>query len=229
MITSLTNKRVKELAKLHTKKHRIIAGQFLVEGFHLVEEAKKANLLKEVLSTTDYGFENTTLVMEHVLEKLASTKSPQGIIGVVEFPNLTIESNKVLVLDVSNPINLGTLLRSALGFGFKKVILTENSCDEFSDKVLRGSQGAIFHLDIERMSFNDVLAKYSDYEILAADMGGETEIEAPVKVVLILGNESLGLPEEIKENTKLISIQTETIESLNLSVAGSILMHQLKG
>jgi len=228
MITSLTNQKVKELVKLQNKKNRIAAGLFLVEGFHLVEEAMKAGVLVEVLSTEEYNFKKNTLVTEHIIEKLANTKAPQGVIGVCEFPNIDIVSNKILVLDISNPINLGTLLRSALGFGFKKVILSKNSCDEFSDKVLRGSQGAIFHIEIERMELAEVIEKYSDYEILAADMSGATEFAVPEKVVLILGNESFGLPDEIKASTKLISIDTDSIESLNLSVAGSILMHTLK-
>ena len=105
--------------------------------------------------------------------------------------------------------------------------MTENSCDEFNDKVLRGSQGSIFHLEIVRMSMLEVIDHYPDHLMLSADMNGDTEFASEEKVVLILGNESLGLPNEVKNKTKTISIQTEKIESLNLAVAGSILMYQL--
>ncbi len=227
MITSLTNNHVKELNKLSQKKHRQSAGLFLVEGHHLVEEAKKQGCLVEVLSTEEYDFDKVTLVKKHIIEKLASTKHPQTVIGVCTFPSIAKDSDKVIYLDVTDPVNLGTLIRSAVGFGFN-IILSENSCDEFSPKVLRGTQGAIFHTSIERMDLNSALSKYEDYQAVAADMSGEEEFTVPSKVLLVMGNESLGLTDEVKQNMKLVRIETDVIESLNLSVAGSILMHKLK-
>lgn len=227
MITSVTNNHIKELHKLKTKKHRIEQGKFLVEGYHLVEEAIKAGCMLEVLCTEEYDFDNTTLVTPHIIEKLSSTKSPQNIIGVCSFFKKSSESEKYIYLDVSDPVNLGTLIRSAAGFGFN-VILSHESCDEYSSKVLRGSQGAIFYTQIERMSFDEAVERYP-YTIYAADMNGTTDFEPVDQLILVMGNESAGLKEDLRLNSKLIRIDTQVIESLNLSVAGSILMHKLKG
>lgn len=228
MITSATNQHIKDLHKLKQKKHRVEKKLYLVEGYHLVEEAKKANVLKEVLTTEDYDFDNVTLVKEFIIEKLSSTKSPQSIIGVCEMRELDEKRSKYIYLDVSDPINLGTLIRSAVGFGFG-IVLSPDSVDEYNSRVLRGSQGAFFNASVQRMTLNETISKYSDYELFAADMTGGEVFESPEKLLLIMGNESSGLPQEVKEKVQLIGITTETIESLNLSVAGSILMHQLKG
>ncbi len=227
MITSASNNHIKELHKLKQKKYRLESQSFLVEGYHLVEEAKKAGVLKEVLSTEEYDFEQNTLVKEFLIEKLSSTKSPQNVIGVCNFKENRKELNKYIYLDVSDPINLGTLIRSAVGFGFG-IILSLDSVDEYNPRVLRGSQGAIFYASIERMSLQDTISKYPDYTVFAADMNGTEVHDVPEKVLLVMGNESSGLSKEIKEKFELIKIDTEVIESLNLSVAGSILMHKMK-
>lgn len=227
MITSAANPHIKDLHKLNQKKTRQEKGLFLIEGYHLVEEAKKANCLIEVLSTEEYDFENTTLVKPHIIGKLSTSKNPQPIIGVCKFIEHNEVPNKLIYLDVSDPINLGTLIRSAVGFGFG-VLLSPNSVDEYNSKVLRGTQGALFHSYVERISLEDAIQKY-DYTVFAADMNGSTSFDVPEKVLLIMGNESAGLEEYVKNKFHLIKIETKSIESLNLSVAGSILMHQLKG
>lgn len=226
MITSTTNQHIKELHKLKQKKTRKEQGLFLIEGYHLVEEAKRANCLVEVLSTEEYDFENVTLVKEHIIEKLSSSKNPQPIIGVCKFVESNVVPNKLIYLDVSDPVNLGTLIRSAVGFGFG-ILLSPNSVDEYNSKVLRGTQGALFNAYIERIELGVALEKY-EYTVFAADMNGSTSFEVPEKVLLVMGNESAGIDSFSKENLTLIKVETEVIESLNLSVAGSILMHLLK-
>lgn len=229
MITSLANKKIVELNKLKQKKHRLSKGMFLVEGHNLVEEASKSGYLLEVLSVQETSYPNTTLVSSHILEKLSSTKSPQGIIGICKLVNNVEIGNKVLVLDINDPGNLGTLLRSALGFGFKTVYLTKESVDEYNPKVLRASQGAIFGLSIKRMELDDIVNNLEGYRFISAHMNGDENIEIKDEsIALFLGHETHGVKQEILDISETISIHTEEIESLNVGVAGSIIMYQLR-
>ncbi|XMB87024.1 RNA methyltransferase [Mycoplasmatota bacterium WC44] len=231
MIQSMSNNKVKELNKLNKKKHRLEEGKFLVEGYHLVEEAKKAGYLLEVLSTEDYDFENVTLVDRLIIEKLSKSKSPQDVIGVCKMIDKNIQSDKILILDdISDPGNFGTLLRSAVGFGFEKIIVSKDTCDEYNDKVIRSSQGAIFHVDIVRGDLVSEIKALSEYKIIGTDLKGKTNYEDTVeKIALVLGNESRGMSEEVKEYCdEMLLIEINKIESLNVAIAGSILMHMIK-
>ena len=149
MITSLQNSLIKETTKLHQKKYRKQTGLFVVEGYHLYEEAKQAGVIERVFTTdgTITG-ENVHLVSDAVLQKLAQVKQPQGVLCVCRMSEGGELSNKILLLDhIQDPGNLGTLLRSALAFGFHTIVMDE-CVDEYNDKVLRSTQGAIFHLNL---------------------------------------------------------------------------------
>ena len=116
LITSTQNNLIKDISKLKQKKYRQDSNRFLIEGFHLVEEAYNSGLLKMVFSIEPCFYEEVEsyLVNDKVLQKLSSLPSPQGIIGVCEFPTNHVLSNYILVLDnVQDPGNIGTLMRSA--------------------------------------------------------------------------------------------------------------------
>mgnify|MGYP003309195658 CR=1 FL=1 len=136
--------------------------------------------------------------------------------------------NKVLFLDeISDPGNLGTLLRTALAFGYKDVILN-GGCSQYNEKVLQATQGAIFKLNIVN---NLDLKELKDYEILATEIKGSTElsqVKVSDKFVLVLGNEAHGVSQKILSlASKRIRIDINDIESLNVAIAGAIAMYKL--
>ncbi|MDC0558988.1 RNA methyltransferase [Candidatus Izimaplasma bacterium] len=228
-ITSINNRLIKDTAKLHKKKNRDETGLFLVEGYHLYEEAYKTNSIKTIF-TIDGGImgDNVIYVNEMVLEKLAQTKNPQGVLCVCEKVKSKELTDKVLILEkLQDPGNLGTLMRSALAFGFNTIVL-DNTVDIYNDKVLRSTQGAIFKLNIVLSNTLDFINSHHEYTYYGTAMNGEdlTVINKSEKLALILGNEGAGVSEEVKNATyKNITIKTDNVESLNVGVAGSIIMY----
>lgn len=234
IVTSTQNNLIKELSKLKQKKYRQENNQFLIEGYHLVEEAYNAGLLKTVFCLESCIYEDieSYIVNDKVLQKLSSLPSPQGIIGVCEFPNKNELSNRVLVLDnVQDPGNIGTLMRSALSFGFNTIIACK-SADFFNDKVVRSSQGAIFKLNLISTEIEEFIRNNPDYKFYATDLKTDVYLEDELfnsqKIGIILGNEGTGVSEPIlKLVNQKIKIKIQNMESLNVGVAGSIIMYEI--
>jgi TrmH family RNA methyltransferase len=235
MITSVTNEKIKDLIKLNAKKTRDETGTFLVEGWHMVEEAIACGLCREVItSNPDYqSFPLVTVVSEAVMNKISGVNTPQGIMALCNQPKETPIGDKILLLDgVADPGNMGSLLRSALAFGFTTVF-TEDCVDVTNPKVLRSTQGAFFRLNILAGTMASFLKKYPDYHFFGTNLHGGIPLSSlsnvPKKIGLILGNEANGVREEILSLTeKNLFIEISGIESLNVAVAGGILMHALQ-
>ena len=236
-IKSRQNELVKEVAKLSDAKARKQQKLFKVEGFHMFEMAKEANLIHSVFALKEINDLESKipqyLVSEEVLEKLSFTKTPQGIVCVCHLlTEKPIKSDKILYLDdVSDPGNLGTILRTALAFGYNDVILSKNCCSIYNEKTLQASQGAIFKLNI--VTDLDLLKLKADgYQILATEIKGSIsleEVSKPEKLVLVLGNEAHGVSETIlKLADKRIRIDISNIDSLNVAIAGAIAMFKFK-
>ena len=122
MITSVQNAKIKELEKLNNAKTREQTGLFLVEGPHLVTEARNLGLLVEAYSLEDK--DGYTQVSDNVMRKICNTKTPVSEVGVVKIPSNKGLSDKVLILDtIQDPGNMGTIMRSARAFDFKTIIL----------------------------------------------------------------------------------------------------------
>lgn len=237
IIKSINNSYIKELSKLHIKKYREQAEKFIIEGYHLVNEAKAANLLLEVLITKEEerikGTLNT-LVNKDIIKKLAKTKNPQDIIGICKIKKATaLFGNRFLLLDnINDPGNLGTLIRTALGFGIDQIIVSSDTVDLYNDKVIRGAQGALFKIPIitgDLITYIEKLkaCKTSIIGTALSNGKGLKDMEKSNKYAIILGNEAKGIKEEIlkltDENVK-IEID-EKLESLNVAIAGAILMY----
>ena len=231
MITSLTNEKVKEYQKLNQSKYRMEKGLFIVEGPHLITEAKNLNLLVEVI-TTDPNVEGT-LVSEAVMKKISNTVHPVKILGICKMIKKEEIKDKVLVLDtVGDPTNLGTLIRSAVAFGFDTIFLSNGCVDIYNDKVIRGSQGAIFKVNFLKGNLIEFLKKIKKtHQILGTNVrvGQDvTTVKLNEKIALILGNEARGMCDEANMYTDCnLFIKMHNTESLNVSVAGSILMYEL--
>ena len=191
-ITSVTNIKIKNLLSLRKKSERYNERKFLVEGLHLTVEAYKNNLLETVLSTDEsllkqFDDAKQILVSDAVINKLSTTTTPQNIIGVVKMKeSLFRKSNQYVVLDdVNDPGNFGTIIRTSLALGVKDIIVSPNTVDEYNEKTLRATQGAIFKANIIRMNLEDAYKKFNDYlkaRQLAKAKNNETNVDEIVNV-----------------------------------------------
>ena len=235
MITSTNNNTIKTLIKLKQKKYRNQFGYYLIEGEHLVNEALKANQVECIITTKPLKSNLEVIeVSEEVMAKLAFTKSPSNIMAKckIDSNNELMMKKRYLILDdLQDPGNIGTLIRSALAFGIDQVILSKNCVDLYNDKLLRAMQGANFHISciygdlteiIEKLQANGVVVVGS-----ALENGQDINlIEKTEKMAFIVGNEGNGMNQNILDKCDYIGyIPIQTIESLNVAIAGSILMY----
>lgn len=248
-IESVKNERVKAWKKLHTRKGREKAGLFLIEGFHLVEEAMKAGvdmeaiLIKEGVSLSFSAEINGDMIVvnEAVLNVLSETKTPQGVMAVCRMkkgenmPRLN-EGIFLLVDRVQDPGNLGTMIRTADSAGATAIVLGEGTVDLYNDKVIRSSQGSLFHLPIYRgKNLLDVIdeLKQNQIPVYGTALQGASryeQIEKQQSFALLVGNEGEGVSEELLQATDqniYIPIYGKA-ESLNVAVATGILLYSLR-
>lgn len=245
MITSLQNTQVKEWKKLHTRKERSKTGLFLIEGFHLIEEAFKSNWIIEQMITREdvivpdvYDHLPNEIVSRAVFQNISQTETPQGIMAIVKRKkSLDTKGNKILIIDrVQDPGNLGTMIRTADAAGFNTVILGEGTVDLYNDKVIRATQGSLFHLDITEGNLRDEILSLKDnnYKVFATaleDAVNYKEVSLQEKTALILGNEGAGVQKDIidmADHIVTIPIYGKA-ESLNVGIAAGILMYHLRG
>lgn len=245
LITSIHNQRIKQWHKLKQRKHREREQKFLIEGHHLVEEAYQSNWpIETIIVTENVDISNhlssleIVTVSESVLHHLSQTQTPQGIIAVVEKKHIPFTaSGHVLLLDaIQDPGNLGTMIRTADAAGFSAVFLGRGTVDLYNDKVIRATQGSMFHLPIIQELLEHVIEDLKDksYTIVATDLSSKTidytSVKNITKGALILGNEGAGISETFLEKADLsvkIPIHGQA-ESLNVSVAAGILMYHLR-
>ncbi len=227
-IISKQNKQFKLWKKLITKKYRDIHDMFLVYGSHLIDKAKEKEALIEIITSNEEI--DGTFVSMPLMEELQQTETFIDQIGVCRKINEPITSNRVLVLDdVQDPDNVGALIRSAAAFNFNHVIVSHKSADIYNEKVIRASKGAIFDCYIERTHLEEKLLtlKNEGFQIVGADAHESGQPQRNQKLVLVLGNEGHGLTSEVKNICDdFVTIKTNQVESLNVSVAGGILMHE---
>lgn len=246
-IQALKNPLIKETKKLLQKKYRQQSQSYLLEGFHLVQEAVKAQVpLKNIFISRRGQQEwskwfkgelgNSYLVSDEVLKSLASQPTPQGIIAVAEMtaPTEINFSGAWLLLDkVQDPGNVGTLIRTADAAGFSGVVLGEGSADLFNAKTLRSTQGSHFHLPVISRDLREIFAaKTAPIFGTALDEKAKNYRDVPAleDFFLLLGNEGQGVSPELLAQTDqnlYIPIKGQA-ESLNVAIAGGILMFQLK-
>ena len=169
------------------------------------------------------------------MKAISDTKNPSGVFGISKFkppPEMNLNSKRWLYLyKISDPGNLGTILRSAAWFNIKNIALSKNSTDPYSPKTIRSATGAHLHLNIyQEVDYKTYLGH--DYFLLGTDQNSENKLQNSdynKKIVLFLGSESEGIKVSIKNKMdKLISIEKLGYgESLNVAIAGSIIMNKL--
>lgn len=238
-IDSIKNTYIIELNKLKQNKYRQSQKLFLIEGYHLVEEAHQANLLMTVLITKkdDYidGVENI-IVNESVITKLSQTNSPQGIVGVCRFLNPTnLHGSRYLLLDnIQDPGNVGTLIRTAAAFDIEMVILGDGCADLYNDKTIRATQGALFKIPVIQRNLFLVIneLKKKNISIIGTDLEAENELKKIHNLksyALLLGNEGTGVnPLLLKQTDINVYLRmNKNVESLNVAIAGGIILYYL--
>lgn len=245
-IDSPKNQRVKEIKKLHTKKGRDERGLFLIEGMHLVEEALKyEGLITELfvqeafLLPPHWDVKNisVTYVSERALKEIAQTASPQGIVAVCKQFSHEVPyapGTYLLVDRVQDPGNVGAMIRTADAAGLTAVILGDGTVDMYNDKVIRSSQGSIFHLPVVKNNLAEWMDNASEeiqiFGTALTDAKPYDTVEKQKYFALIVGNEGEGVSPALLGKTKknlYIPIYGKA-ESLNVSVAAGILLYHLK-
>lgn len=241
-IESMNNKTIKLVASLKMKKYRDKEGLFVAEGERNVCDGAEKE--KPVMIFVSDGYKgkkdfscDVYSVTESVFEKMSDTSSPQGILGV--FRKKTVKAEEInegnlLVLNgVSDPGNVGTLLRTAAAAGFKNVIADKASADVFSPKTVRSAMSAVFSLNIIQTSdlAGDIIQiKEKGYRIFCGDLGGENLYKTVMigKLGVIVGNEANG-PDAVISALADVTVSIpmeEGTESLNAAVAGSVIMYE---
>ena len=236
--TSIENEHIKEIKKLNNKKYRDLNGKFIIEGKHLVEESIKNNLVEEILllegNNEKYDVK-TNYVNGKVMKYITELDNPSKIIGICHKKNDKIQGNHILILDdIQDPGNLGTIIRSAVAFNIDTIILSKTGVDLYNSKVLRSTQGMIFNINIVVSDIKEEILKLKNdnYKILTTNVeGGKLvkSIEKNQKFAIIIGNEGKGVSKEIKElSDEYIYIEmNKKCESLNAAVATSIILYEL--
>lgn len=238
MIDSVNNEKIKYFKRLRDKKYILDEKKYIVESEHLVEEAYKSGLLLEVItskSDTNYDVK-TTLVSEKVLKSISLLPSVPNIMGVVKYKedNKIIGKKIVLLDNVQDPGNVGTIIRSALAFNVDTVILSNDSVNLFNDKMIRSSEGTIFKINVIKMDLRSAIEKIHSLgiKVYYADMNGTIDLDnAKINdYALVLGSEGKGISDYIKElSDESINIPMNNLcESLNVSVTGGIIMYKFR-
>lgn len=256
MLTSIKSPKVRYFDQLKIKKSRKITGKFMVEGIHLVSEAMNAGMLDSVIYSEKImsTFEGKNLlgrlissdipheeVSDKVIKHLSEVETPQGIIASVK-PRISdlgslFEEDKPLIVVaccIQDPGNLGTIIRTAVAAGCAGLVISQGSVDQYNDKVIRASAGAIFHLNIVKI--DDIIElisalKRRGVKIISSVPGSEKSyysVNYDCPAALIIGNESQGLPTDVEKlSDELVSIpMKEGIESLNAAVSGAVLLYE---
>lgn len=231
-ITSIHNDNVKYWVSLKNKKIRDEERKFIVEGDHLIEEARKNNLIEYIISCVDEDAD--FYVTKEIMEKISDQKSISYNAAVVKFiPEDSVNGNVIILDNLQDPGNLGTIIRSSVAFNINTIIISDTSVDLYNPKVVRATEGMIFNLNIIRRNLEEIIPvlKNLGYKIVGTDVneGNDVRNISKENVAIIIGNEGNGMSENIKKLCdEFINIKiNKSCESLNAGVAASIIMYEV--
>ncbi len=240
-ITSLSNHKIKTWMKYQQKKYRDKDARFLVEGEHLIQEALQANCLEYLIvrmgATSNFAFvDEIYYVSDEIMDKLSKNVSKVDFIGVCRKQEVAIHNATRICLldDVQDPGNLGTIIRTAYSFGFDAIYLGKGCVDAYNEKVIRSTQGALFHVALFEQSLVDFIPKIKEegfvvYATSLHDAKGLQTFENKGKIAVVFGNEGSGVSEAvIALSDDSIFIEMHAFESLNVAVAAGICMYHFR-
>ncbi len=238
LITSLENNKIKEIRKLTSKKYRDRQNLFLIEGEHLVLEAIKRGYIKEILIEQNVDFPMDvykTYVTYEILQKITNMNSAPKMIGICQKIEEKPIGNRLLLIDsLQDPGNLGTIIRSAVAFNVDTIVLGNNTVDLYNEKVLRATQGLIFHINIIKRDLKEFIEDiqkkgYLVYGTKVTHGLPVEQMDVNNKYALIVGNEGVGVSKELLDmcDDYIYIPMNVNCESLNVGVASSIILYEL--
>lgn len=250
-ILSKHNKNVKEWQKLKTSKGQKKQKLYIIESWHLVEEAINYDQKIDFILVTEEKYDffkekivnfDVIIISEEIANLISSTVTNQGIFAICKMVYDSFETGEdlkggwVLLDNVQDPGNIGTIVRTADAAGLKGVIFGEGTASMYNDKVLRSMQGSQYHVKLINLSIEKAIDKFKQHKIsvygteLNPDAYNYNEISSVNDFALIMGNEGNGMRENlIKITDKNLYIPIKgSAESLNVAIAAALLMFKLK-
>ena len=241
LITSRDNSRVKHIRKLLNRKNSLEEGLFVIEGENLVEEAIKNKLLVELYlldgeeNRFDFPCENVTL---DVMKSISSLTSTPRVIGVSKYINKSELGKRIVILDdIQDPGNAGTIIRNAVAFKVDTVVFSPKSVNPYNEKVLRSTGGMIYNTNIIISDLEAIIKEIKENNIKVYGTSLKSSenlknIKSSDEFAIILGNEGNGVSDKVLSLCdEIIKIEMErACESLNVGVSsGIILYHMYRG
>ena len=241
---------IKKIKSLHTKKGRELYNLILIEGKRLINQVVNSQFsIDKVWMTEDFQNKNSdmkealhninvNIISHNDIKKISSTKNSSGILGVIKIPINDIRKmkDKIIILDsISDPGNLGAILRTANWFGISNIVLSEGCVDQYNTKVIRSAMGSHFSMNIVKTDILKFIKnlKSNNFQIIAAELDTKNSI-CSLEIVsdrwaLLMGSEAHGLSESVCGliDSKIKIPQFGEIESLNVSVACGIFLYHM--
>ncbi len=241
MITSKQNALIKEIRSLSDKKNRDKLGLFIIEGVKPVKEAVSLGIEIKVVVGTEKGlygicFKDFAVetVTDEVFDYISEEKTPQGVLAVAYKPKNQLVSpvgNALLLDGVSDPSNVGAIIRTAAAAGYNYIYTTADCADPYSQKAVRASMSGVFRVRVVRADI-DALLDAVALPLVVADMDGESVFDLTLNGAhcLVIGSEGHGVSDKVLSKAKhVVKIPMENgVESLNAAVSAGILMYSLK-
>ena len=245
MITSLTSPkiaRVRRLLDTHSPREREELGAYVVEGLRAVRTAldHSGASLEEIFIVEKWSseFPSATVISDEVARRVSETVSSQGIFAVIALPaQLRLDEltgDIAIFVELQDPGNAGTVIRSAHAFGFKTVALSKGSVDPYSAKVVRASVGSLTATSLlTGATWDEILSALREtHQILAFDVEGTNirSLTPSRPVAMIFGNEARGLPDELLADSGVTRVSipmSGDVESLNVASAATVAMYEI--
>ncbi len=240
-LESLSNNKIKEIKKLHLKKYRDEYNLFIAEGKKALEDIIHSSVeIIAVYAIKEVSYKNAVYISEDDMKKISTTSSPCEVLTIAKKKVYDINSfeklNSVVLIDsVSDPGNLGTIIRSACAFGMDGIVLFSDCTDMYSSKVIRSAVGNFFKIPIIQLKEICEIKKYfKSHKIISTSLSKNNNITLKNcskldKKIIMFGSEANGLSKELESlsdyNIKLD--MQNNVESLNLAVCASIVMYEI--
>lgn len=254
VITSKDNETIKHIKKLKEKKFRDENNEFIIEGIKLLEEAiNEKAIVKKVIICDDCNLDGKIYnslkyeiakleciyVSEKIFDYISDVKTPQGIMAVIEKKKndketINFSDDIILILDnIQDPGNMGTIIRTADSLNIKQIIISKDSSDIYSPKVVRSTMGAIFRINIiesDNLLETIKILKKHKINVISTSLDTNKSIYdiSYNKTAIVIGNEANGVSakiQEISDNKVKIPMLGKT-ESLNAAVATSVILYE---